>query len=95
MKENWKKRDRSADLPVELRGLDVAEAVRAGRREEEDVGGDELVALHADDVADLDAVPLLLDEDPLPHHPRDPVVHLVVGPVALLNEVKRGSLKIL
>ena len=49
MKENWNKRD----LPVELRCLDVAEAVWAGRGEEEDVGGDELVALHADDVADL------------------------------------------
>ena len=84
MRRNW------TCLPVELRGLDVAEAVWAGRREEEDVGGDELVALHADDVADLDAVPLLLDEDPLPHHPRDPVVHLVVGAVALLQREEMG-----
>ena len=41
-------------LPVELGGLNVAESVGAGGGEEEDVGRDELVALHPDHVANLE-----------------------------------------
>ena len=42
-------------------------------------------------LADLDAVPLLVDERALAHHPRYPVVHLVVGPVPLLRkEIRKG-----
>ena len=40
-------------LPVELRGLYVAESVRVVGGQEEGVRGDELVVLHADHVADL------------------------------------------
>ena len=71
------------DLPVEFGGLDVAESVGSGGGEEEDVGRDELVALHPDHVANLDSVPFLVDERALAHHPRYPVVDLVVRPVPL------------
>ena len=81
-------------LPVELGGLDVAEPVGAGGGEEEDVGRDELVALHPDHVANLDSVPFLVDERALAHHPRYPVVDLVVRPVPLdfiVSVLERGE----
>ncbi len=40
-------------LPIQLRCFDVAEAVGIVWREQKDVGCDELVVLHPDDVTDL------------------------------------------
>lgn len=40
-------------VPVEFGCFDVAEPVRVAGGEEEDVGGDELVVLHPDDISHL------------------------------------------
>ncbi len=49
--------DLEVGLAVQVGGLDVAQAFGLGAREEHEVGGEELVVLDADDVADADVPP--------------------------------------
>ena len=72
-------------LPVQLGRLDVDQTVGVEGGEQQDVRGDEAVVLHADDVPDLDPVPLLLHQVALPQHLGLPVVDLTICFVSILE----------
>jgi hypothetical protein len=54
--------------PIQIARLDVAQAVGLARAEEDKVGRERVVALEADDVADLDLPPGLVDEGAIDEH---------------------------
>jgi len=77
---------KSLILPIQFCRFYVAETVGIVGAQQEDVRGDELVVLHPNDVAYLNAMPLLVDQIAFSQHFGATVVHLTVSSMALLNK---------
>jgi len=60
--------DLQVRLPVQVGGLDVAHGLGLARGQHQQVGGEEVVVVHLDDVAHLDGVPLHPLPVPVPQH---------------------------
>jgi hypothetical protein len=70
--------------PIQIARLDVAQAVGLARAEEDKIGRERVVALEADDVADLDMPPGLVDESAVDEHLGFARVELRIGLVPFL-----------
>lgn len=72
-------------LAIEIRGFDEGNALRLTRRQLHEIGWEEIVVLHFDDVADRQVLPLH-------HHPSAvleafdlAVINLIIGAVSFLK----------
>ena len=78
-------------IPVEVGCLDETEPLWFGRGDEHEIGGDELVGLDTNDVADADVFPLaLFERRGRREHLCDTSVELRVGLVSFLEGCERG-----
>ena len=73
-------------LPIQLCGLNITKAIWVARCQEHDIGCDELVIFHSDDVTNLHTVPLFFHQLTLSKNARFSVVDLSVGLMTLLKE---------
>ncbi len=75
----------SSSSPVQLCSLNVAQAVRLGSREQQEIRRDKVVVRQPDDVADLHSTPALFRQLPSPQQVRLAVVDSRVASVPLLQ----------
>ena len=71
-------------LPVQLGSFNITKAIGFWSGQQEEIGGDKLVILHTDDVANLNFVPTLLNRLAIAQHVRFAVVDLWIASMSLL-----------